>query len=330
MANSTTSEQKLIEGHCPVCSSEGKFAFRNRDLMFNGNREFEYHRCKACDAIFQNPIPSTEEIASFYPDSYSLYRSPGKIKFPSPLERAVLKKYDGYHHLQTNTIQDLIAPIAGRIINNKHFRYVHPIQYVRDGKALDIGCGNGKFLLQLKKIGWHVQGVEFNKGAVEICRNNGLDVFHGDLLDADFQSASFDLITAHHLVEHLPNPNAVFNEVARLLKSGGQLLIRTPNTRALGRSIFGKYWFPDDVPRHLVLYNSNNLTKLAHQYGFSVECISVLPYPNCLLQSFDYLIGNRGKPSIKSKIRKWLVSPYYPIARLLNRGDEIIALYRKK
>jgi SAM-dependent methyltransferase len=325
----STSNQELVDGHCPVCHGEGKFLFRNRDLMFDGNQEFEYHRCQVCEAIFQYPIPTAEETASFYPDHYSPYRSPDKLKFPSSFERAILKKYDGYNHLQTNVIQDLVAPITYPIVNKKRIQYIHPIQYVKDGRALDVGCGSGKFLLQLKQLGWRVQGVEFNKGVAEACRHNGLDVFHGELLDSNFPAASFDLITAHHLLEHLPNPNPVFDEMARIIKPDGQLLIRTPNVDSLGCAMFGKYWSWYDVPRHLVLYNPNNLTKLANQHGFSVEFMSVVPYKSCLLYSFDYLIGNRGKPSIESKFKKWLTSPYYPLSKLLRRGDEIMALYRK-
>ena len=62
-------------------------------------------------------------------------------------------------------------------------------------------------------------------------------------------------LSARHLIEHLPDPNSFMAEVARILRPGGYFYVRTPSSKALGRKLFGKYWYPNDVPRHLVLFS---------------------------------------------------------------------------
>ncbi len=308
---------------CPLCGGAGDYTFTGRDLMFRGERPYDYHTCSVCGAVYQYPTPDAAQIGSFYPDNYNIYQPPGHIRLPPGLDRAWLKRYGGYAHLATGMLADLAAPITGA------FRPVPPLRYRPDGILLDVGCGNGKYLLQMRELGWSVKGVEFNQKPVGICRANGLDVFHGDLLDAHFADSSFDAITAHHLIEHLPNPAKIVREMARILKPGGQLLVRTPNTGALGRAWLKHYWFADDVPRHLVLFNPASLARLAEASGLRVEHIATLPRTKVLLYSLDYLLARKGRSLKKFAPARWLASPYYPLARLSGRGDEIHALFRK-
>jgi len=307
---------------CPLCNATGEFDFSSKDLMFQGNQTYSYHRCISCNLIYQHPIPSDKEIADFYPESYTVYKQPCRTHF-TPLQLSFLKQRHGYKQLKTGLLSDFFATILRR-------EYVNDIvDYVENGLALDIGCGNGEYLLRLKSIGWKCKGVEFNDKAVSICLSNGLDIFQGDLKSAKFGSSTFDLVTAHHLLEHVPDPNELFSEISRLLKPGGRLLIRTPNAKALGRSWFGTNWYANDVPRHLYLYSKGNLTKLAQGHGLTPVKIHTIVKSKLLLKSYDYKSGNTGKPSKKRKLRKWLSSLYIPLARYRDRGDEIFGLFKK-
>lgn len=290
--------------------------------MFKGNRLYSYHRCKSCKLVYQYPVPSGEEIADFYPETYVVYKQPTRNSF-TPMQLSYLKQRYGYKQLSTNPFLDFVVQILPT-------RYVGDVvDRVENGVALDIGCGNGEYLLRLKSIGWKCKGVEFNDKAVSICRSYGLDIFQGDLKAAQFHSGQFDLVTAHHLLEHVPDPHELFSEISRILKKGGMLLIRTPNVDALGRSWFGTYWYANDVPRHLSLYSKQNLAKLAQDHGLSTKKIYTSVKPKLLLKSFDYKSGNIGKPSKKRKLRKWLSGLYTPLAKYRDRGDEIFGLFEK-
>jgi SAM-dependent methyltransferase len=307
---------------CPVCNGGGSYAFSGRDLMFEGDRTFAYHHCAACDLIYQHPLPGGEEIAGFYPPSYVVYRDPSRVGY-SPAELARLKRELGYAHLEVPAKAGLRDRLSARS------RVADVIPWVAGGAALDVGCGNGEYLLRLRSIGWQSQGVEFNDKAVGICRAQGLQVFHGDLESAGFESASFDLVTAHHLIEHVPDPHQLMAEIARVTKPGGMVLIRTPNSRSLGRAWFGTWWYANDAPRHLYLYSAENLRMLAARHGLELARLTIPVKPKLVLQSLDYRLGNRGTPSKKRKLRKWLSKLYVPLAKATGRGDELFALFRK-
>ena len=291
--------------------------------MFDRTETYDYYQCPQCSAVYQQPMPDPEVIASFYPDTYSVYHQEKQPKQPRDAEKAVLKVKYRYHHLQVPTIYRLLAPIVGALF------YRDGISYQSNGRALDVGCANGRFMRSLEVIGWHCEGVDFNINAVNTCRSQGLKVHHGSLESANLDPCSFDLITARHVIEHFPDPNSFIKEASRVLRHGGQLLIMTPNSRALGRKWFGKYWFADEVPRHLVLFSPSNLDMLAARHGLKRVTLKLNTTPKIILNSVDYRIANRGRPSRRIRWRRLLAKIYVFMANLSRRGDEIYAIYEK-
>ncbi len=311
------------EPKCPICNSSGRFSFLGRDLLYKKNGTYRYLKCELCEAVYQSPMPTSDEISSFYPSDYAPYEQLGALKQPSQLKFAVLKKRYGYTHLNVSKFCQLISPaFAG-------FKYRDSISFIPNGRGLDVGCGNGELIRNMNSFGWNFEGVEFNSEAVAACRSIGINVFHGDLFEAAFEDNSFDLITARHLIEHIPDPNAFLHEVSRILKRGGRLVIETPNSKALGRKWFGTNWFADEVPRHLILYCSKNLNKLTQTHGFQLANVKLFTSPKIILNSWDYLTGNCGKPSKKRKLRRMVAKLYIILATLSRRGDIIFATFEK-
>lgn len=146
------------------------------------------------------------------------------------------------------------------------FRYLpKPTQGQR---LLDIGCGNGDFLVGARGAGWQVSGVEPDPKAADAARQRGVDVTVGtvDLL-AD-KSDCFDAITLSHVIEHVHEPKQLLQAVQRLLKPGGIVYIDTPNIQSKGAQLFGKNWRGIETPRHLVLFNPVSLSGLLSTTGF--------------------------------------------------------------
>ena len=308
---------------CPLCNSPGEFSFQGRDLLYNKTKTYQYMECINCNAVFQYPFPTPTEIREFYPDDYSAYKKLDKPKQHRYSDLSVLHYKYGYTHLHVPWLFRLFASMISA------FRQRDVIPFVPNGKALDIGCGNGKFMRTMNSIGWQFEGVEFNPIAVEICHKAGLKVFHGDLKSAAFKNNSFDLISARHIIEHIPDPENFMGEIARILKNGGRIVIRTPNSQALGRRWFGAKWFANEVPRHLILYNLHNLNMLAERHGLRLIIEKTFTTPKIILNSWDYFIENRDTPSKKSKICRLIALPYVILATLLHKGDEVFAIYEK-
>ena len=109
----------------------------------------------------------------------------------------------------------------------------------RFDKVLEIGCGTGFFLLNLAQAGivGQAHAVDISPGMVDTCvangRRLGLEV-HGRVADAEalpYEDDTFDLVLGHAVVHHLPNLDATFKELARVLHPGGRLVIAGEPTR---------------------------------------------------------------------------------------------------
>ncbi len=105
---------------------------------------------------------------------------------------------------------------------------------LKDGaKVLDIGSGEAFFkfffdAMTVEKLEWH--GVEVWKERAAFCRHVGYQIAEVTLETGKlpYADASFDVVVASHVLEHLPNPSAIISEMGRVLKKGGILLIGTP------------------------------------------------------------------------------------------------------
>ena len=104
-------------------------------------------------------------------------------------------------------------------------------------RALDVGCGRGEWLELLGEQGFAARGVDLDDGMLAACRERGLDVELGDAIDClrRLPDASLALVSAFHLVEHIPFEllQALVAEAQRVLVPGGLLIMETPNAENL-------------------------------------------------------------------------------------------------
>lgn len=103
--------------------------------------------------------------------------------------------------------------------------------------VVDLGCGRGEWLELLQEDNCTARGVDCNAAAVEQCRQRGLDVVEADALEylRSQPDASLGVVTAFHLIEHLPFPELVelVDETVRVLQPGGVAIFETPNPENL-------------------------------------------------------------------------------------------------
>jgi len=90
----------------------------------------------------------------------------------------------------------------------------------------------------------------------------------------EFESGFFDTVVAGELIEHLPNPEKFVSEASRVLKTGGQLLLTTPNRNSLVNRFTKNY----QTKIHLSLFSKKELTSLLEKNGFEVKRFFCLPY----------------------------------------------------
>lgn len=120
-----------------------------------------------------------------------------------------------------------------------------PRSYTR---ALEIGTGTGFFLLNLAQAGiaHELHVTDISPGMVAVCERNGRALglqVHGKVADAEslpYDDDTFDLVVGHAVVHHLPDLDAAFGEVRRVLVPGGRLVIAGEPTR-LGDAIANQF-----------------------------------------------------------------------------------------
>ncbi|MCF7545249.1 methyltransferase domain-containing protein [Pseudomonas petrae] len=114
--------------------------------------------------------------------------------------------------------------------------------------AIDLGCGRGEWLEMVIGAGFTARGVDLDEGMLEGCRTRGLPADLGDAVGALKARAaeSASVISAFHLVEHIPFPalQDLVNEALRVLKPGGLLILETPNAENLFVGSNGFYMDP--------------------------------------------------------------------------------------
>jgi ubiquinone/menaquinone biosynthesis C-methylase UbiE len=138
------------------------------------------------------------------------------------------------------------------------------------GKILDIGCGNGDFLIFMKANGWETFGIDFDENAVMAAKKKGLTIFKGSLEDQNFPKNTFDAITLSHVIEHIYDPENMIKMCYDILKPGGLLVISTPNSASIGHRYFKKYWRGLEPPRHIHIFDLNCLKQVFLKSGFSL------------------------------------------------------------
>ncbi len=145
-------------------------------------------------------------------------------------------------------------------------------QHQKPGKVLDIGCGRGLLLNKLRERGWTPTGTELNDEAATYARERlGLPITTHMLEEAAFPDNEFDLVILWHVLEHVQSPRAMLQEVARILKPGGTLLVAVPNFGSPEARWGGKRWFHLDVPRHRTHFTKATLQHALDKAGLTIS-----------------------------------------------------------
>jgi len=137
--------------------------------------------------------------------------------------------------------------------------------------VLDIGCGMGESLLELRRKKCIAYGVDADKNFQKSIDQNKLNGKVGFFNSKDYPAAFFDYVILDQLIEHVENPIDFLLDVKKVLKSNGKLIIATPNFEGFNIKLFKKKSFMWHVPYHLHFFNKKTISKLAKTTGFTVE-----------------------------------------------------------
>jgi len=138
----------------------------------------------------------------------------------------------------------------------------------KDARILDVGCGSGRLLQDLAYLGFtNLTGADpFNER--DLVYPSGVKVLKRQLGQMD---GEFDLIMLHFSYEHLDNPNGIMQDIHRLLRPGGEAVIRIPIASSYAWQRYGVNWVNLDPPRHFFLHTFKSIDLIAEKTGLRVE-----------------------------------------------------------
>jgi 2-polyprenyl-3-methyl-5-hydroxy-6-metoxy-1,4-benzoquinol methylase len=219
---------------CPICENE-KFSLFLNCVDYTVSREtFSIVQCTTCNFKFTNPRPEVDQLGKYYQSEDYISHSNTNKGFINSTYQAI-RKYTLLKKLQ------LIS------------------KFYKTGNLLDIGCGTGEFMNVCKNAKWKTIGIEPDAQAREMAsRKYLLDIFPESHLK-ELRNESFDVITMWHVLEHVPFLNERIEDLKRLVKPNGIIIIAVPNCNSLDAEIYKNHWAAYDVPRHLYHFTPQTL-----------------------------------------------------------------------
>jgi ubiquinone/menaquinone biosynthesis C-methylase UbiE len=126
------------------------------------------------------------------------------------------------------------ATPAEHCLRLMHLRaYDEAVGHAAGRDVLDVGCNTGYGTLRFAPVANRIVGVDVSPRAIEAARERARDGRPEFIVTTGFElpfpAATFDLVTSFQVLEHVPDPLAFLRELARVLRSGGTVILATPN-----------------------------------------------------------------------------------------------------
>ena len=217
---------------CPACESDsmlGRVRVPDHEHGLEYLATFEC--CANCKTLFQHPMPTDAELASFYQDEYHSMRDDGLLM--------VLR-----HKMRIRRLKVCLGSSGGTV--------------------LDYGCGNGSFLRRAAEalpkinfIGYEIADVPEITHPV-----SRVTLVRGALQDLLQNLPPCRIIIMNHVIEHLSDPFSVVSLLVARLQPGGYFDGQTPNAASLEHRVFQRYWSGFHAPRHTVVFSIEGLRRL--------------------------------------------------------------------
>jgi 2-polyprenyl-3-methyl-5-hydroxy-6-metoxy-1,4-benzoquinol methylase len=209
---------------------------------------FDLYYDQDLDLLITSPQPSPKDLGRYYESNDYISHTDSK--------RSLFEK--AYHFVKGIALKNKL-----NLINS-----CGPTK----GNLLDIGAGTGDFLLSAKQNGWKTIGVEPSQKAKGIAISKGITFSEST---QDLESKSFDVITMWHVLEHVPDLEIQIQELKRLVRPNGTIIIAVPNFKSYDANYYGKFWAAYDVPIHFWHFSKTAIQILFEKENIKLE--KVLP-----------------------------------------------------
>jgi 2-polyprenyl-3-methyl-5-hydroxy-6-metoxy-1,4-benzoquinol methylase len=247
----------------------------------------------------------------------------------------------------------LKAVIAGNDwlkIQRHKLRYRTIQKYCPKGKLFDLGVGWGHFLHTGRLLGYTVEGIEMAEMPYTYAKEYlKLPVENIDFFDYIPKTNYYDMLTMWDVLEHIDNCDEAIEKCVTMLKQGGHIVIQVPQIDSYIAKTQKERWQAMGLD-HVNYFSKDTITRLLESKGFKVIKIkSSIEVKLFLMYSFydkkrkkqgnpnatqaerqEYFNKKVSRPKWQLKIAVWGHNIVYNLLSLLNIGDEMVVIAKKK
>lgn len=166
-----------------------------------------------------------------------------------------------------------------------HLRALEVIRREQPLRLLEIGCADGKFLERAAELGHRATGIDFSRAAVEAARARGLDAHVADVSQVVDMAGDepFTAVAMYQVIEHLEEPDTVFDAIGRIAAPGALLLVGCPADLRYTRRVrhadrIGRSDFWDYPPQHTLRWTPDALRIFLSRHGWRMEICEYEPF----------------------------------------------------
>lgn len=211
---------------------------------WRGSATIPVVRCAGCGLVFLNPRYDDARLTALYQDPQMFI---GTID-PEGRSRSIANE----RPLRVSRFRDEVTAL-------RRFR--------TGGRLLDIGCGLG-FFLEALGPDFDAIGLEWSAPVVQMMRDLPLKVHESRFPAQPFAPASFDIVSFHNMLDHLPDPAGALKIAHDLLVPGGLLMLSLVNFGGIAAKVYGP-GFRLLGPNHLYYFTPRTLKRYLRQAGFT-------------------------------------------------------------
>ena len=229
---------------CPFCESENTRSYLKLKDYFLTQENFEIFECDNCKLLFTTPRPNKSIIGKYYKSEDYLSHNEHKKGIIPWIYNQVKK---------INIRKKFSITALNRTLINGNCTKPH---------ILDFGCGVGDFLHFAKQKGCEISGCDMSEDArIWASMKLGKSIVTPEEIFA-LPHSTFDIITMWHVLEHIDNLKFHIDQLHRLLKDNGRLVIAVPNYKSFDAEHYKDKWAAYDVPRHLNHFHKESLKNI--------------------------------------------------------------------
>jgi glycosyltransferase involved in cell wall biosynthesis len=166
------------------------------------------------------------------------------------------------------------------------------------GRVLDAGCGSSLIVQSLN----NVIGMDYNYAKLRFLRRYEIPLVNASAFALPFKDESFDCVISSQVIEHIPFDESLFNEMCRVLRTGGRLILGTPDYATIGwriiEPIYGFLMPGGYKDEHITHYSQKKLREILPRHAFVVEEAAYVARSELILRCRKVGLGERARSDV--------------------------------